>query len=233
MKGFLRSKLILSMIALIVMGGIFAVPLAHISHAQAAPTMTLHPASGTPGTVVIVTGSGWTPGRIVDIRFGNSGPSIATPTVASDGTFSTTITIPSNAALGPLSINADEAGVNAAANFTVTPIPTPVPTPIPPQAKDCKEDHTLPQTCAKQISKDTGTDLAGDLVDRLGKVDKGVLCLLAIRAALVPYAMLAVIVYDSNCTDTLSEGAVQGYYLVLCISNSICRDQLIHHPLGS
>jgi hypothetical protein len=100
------------------------------SHALAAPTIKLNPTSGPGDTPVTVTGSGWRPGRVIDIRIGTSGPSIATPTVASDGTFSTTITIPSDAT-GQLTISADDAGVTATATFTVTPIPVPVPTPAP------------------------------------------------------------------------------------------------------
>src|SRR5947208_16763374 len=90
------------------------------AHAQAAPTIILNPTSGPGGTVVTVTGSGWVPGREVFMRFGTSGPSIATPIVASDGTFSTTVTIPSNAMLGPLTISGDQAGVTKTATFTVT-----------------------------------------------------------------------------------------------------------------
>src|SRR5438093_879278 len=126
MKGFLKPKLILPLVTVVLLAAAILVPLAgkaiH-SHAQAAPTITLKPTSGPPGTVVIVTGSGWTPGREVFIRFGTSGPSIALPIVASDRTFSTTITIPANAASGPLTISGDQAGVTAQATFTVTTSP--------------------------------------------------------------------------------------------------------------
>jgi hypothetical protein len=128
MKRFLKWKLILPLLPLFIVASAIFGPLAEniiAVRAQPAPTITLHPTSGPPGTVVTVTGSGWTPNRLIDIRFGTSGPSTVTLTTASDGTFSTTVTIPSNAALGSsITISADLAGVTALATFTVTHAPT-------------------------------------------------------------------------------------------------------------
>jgi hypothetical protein len=124
MKRFLRSKLFLSLAAFVMIAAAVTIPLSSNyirAHAQGVPSISDNPTSGPPGTVVTVTGSGWSPGGTVDVRlFSFSGPTSAHATVASDGTFSTTVTVPSNTPLGPFTIFADEAGVKATTTFTVT-----------------------------------------------------------------------------------------------------------------
>jgi hypothetical protein len=95
------------------------------------PTLTLNPISGPAGTVV--TGSGWPLNTVVDIRFNSTMISIVKPTVASDGTFTATFTVPQGAVVGPKNIDADEEATpqSVATTFTVTPLSVPVPPPSP------------------------------------------------------------------------------------------------------
>jgi hypothetical protein len=67
---------------------------------EAQPTITVDPAEGTPGTEVTVTGSGWIPGDTIFIHFAVAGNQIAQATVADDGSFVASFTIPSDAEIG-------------------------------------------------------------------------------------------------------------------------------------
>lgn len=117
----------------------------------------INPNSGPPGTVVTVSGSGWTPGSTNnEIHWDSqSGPLLGTFSANNNGAFTTTITIPSGVTGGGHGIWACDRCHSmilirpprwASATFTVilpptftpTPRPTPTvtPTPIPPSECD-------------------------------------------------------------------------------------------------
>jgi hypothetical protein len=56
--------------------------------------VTLQPSFGPDGTFVTATGCGWTPGSQINVSWDNE-ELLATTTVAPDGTFSVTFTVPS------------------------------------------------------------------------------------------------------------------------------------------
>jgi hypothetical protein len=96
------------------------------------PTITLTPASGTMGTPVTITGTGWVPGAtgIVSINCLNAVGTVLTMVSAvpeSDGSFTAALTIPSTAGAGPAIIfftAADSAAVGNVAinqNFSLLP----------------------------------------------------------------------------------------------------------------
>jgi hypothetical protein len=85
------------------------------AHAQPAPTITLNPTEGPPGTEVTVQGSGWTAGDIVSIQLG--GPESGAPfnevaqaTVDQQGNFTTTFTVPADANIGDQVVAAEPPG---------------------------------------------------------------------------------------------------------------------------
>lgn len=82
----------------------------------------LTPGSGSAGTTVLASGSHFTAGQLVQLRWDSSvGPLLASTTVGSDGAFTATVTIPSDASVGPHSIWAVSAGNNLATTpFTVS-----------------------------------------------------------------------------------------------------------------
>ncbi|MGH2596819.1 MAG: hypothetical protein ACRDH7_12750 [Actinomycetota bacterium] len=89
-------------------------------------SMSLSAASGLRGSSVLITGTGFTVGGTVRLQFVDSA-SVRTlvaknVAVASDGTFSVTVTIPASAALGAGKFNANEkvSAQRAKAPFTVT-----------------------------------------------------------------------------------------------------------------
>jgi hypothetical protein len=92
------------------------------------PSITLRPNRGPPGSPVAVTGSGFTPGGRVDIRFGRSpnvpitSRPIATITASPTGTISKTVPVPSKAPKGILYVMAtDSTAQNSViVTFTVT-----------------------------------------------------------------------------------------------------------------
>jgi hypothetical protein len=88
-----------------------------------ASSVMLNPSSGPPGTQVTAIGSGWTSGDPIQVQL-DSGSVNASTTVAGDGTFTVSFTVPANAALGPFSINFVDPTGNLAtfipATFTVT-----------------------------------------------------------------------------------------------------------------
>ena len=64
--------------------------------------VTISPASGPPGTTVTAAGSAWPAGDQIQAIWGStSGPDVGSPvTVSSNGTFTLSFTVPTNAALG-------------------------------------------------------------------------------------------------------------------------------------
>jgi hypothetical protein len=87
-----------------------------------APPIILSPTSGTPGSTVGVTGSGFPPGETVRIRVDGATQSI-TPnpaTVANDGTFSLTFPFAPYAAAGPRTVTAQAGLALGTATFTAT-----------------------------------------------------------------------------------------------------------------
>jgi len=137
MKRFLKPKLILPLVASVLLAGtIFGTLAGNIFPARAqAPccSITVSPTSGSPGTVVTVTGAGWTSGDTVNISISPAElTTLASATVAGDGTFTVSFTIPANEPQGNQFVDAiNTAGDQTAqAPFTVTP-PTPTPTPSP------------------------------------------------------------------------------------------------------
>ncbi len=84
-------------------------------------SITVKPTQGPPGTVVTVTGSGWTPGNVVDISLSSSVTILTKATVAGDGTFTTSFAVPENAATGQQFVDAKDetTGETAQASFTV------------------------------------------------------------------------------------------------------------------
>jgi hypothetical protein len=67
---------------------------------EAQPAITLDPTEGPAGTQVTVTGSGWIPGDTVYIHFAIAGNEVAQATVADDGSFVVSFTVPSDAEIG-------------------------------------------------------------------------------------------------------------------------------------
>lgn len=89
------------------------------------PTITRSPTSGPKGTVVTVTGTGFSSSLAVDLSFGSLGV-IGSTTADSNGAFSTTITVPSNASPGANTLSVtDGAGLATdpanVVSFTVSP----------------------------------------------------------------------------------------------------------------
>lgn len=103
------------------------------------PSITANPTQGTPGTEVTVTGNNWTTGDVIDISLSTSSSILTKATVASDGTFSASFTVPQDAVTGTQFVNAKDetTGQTAQTSFTViSPIPT-----------FCKGANTANLTC--------------------------------------------------------------------------------------
>jgi streptogramin lyase len=85
------------------------------------PSITANPTQGSPGTAITVTGSSWASGDVVDISLSPSVSVLTKATVAGDGTFSTSFTVPANAATGSQFVNArdETTGQTAQAPFTI------------------------------------------------------------------------------------------------------------------
>lgn len=83
-----------------------------------APSFSISPSEGVPGTIVIATGFGFEPDETVQVTF--SGSSIATTTASSTGAFSITVVVP---ALGPGSYSlggvGETSGASASSSFTL------------------------------------------------------------------------------------------------------------------
>lgn len=84
-------------------------------------SISVNPTQGAPGTVVTVMGVGWTPGDTVDLSL-DAVSTLATATVAGDGTFTATITIPTGTTGGKHFVDAINAAgdTTAQAPFTAT-----------------------------------------------------------------------------------------------------------------
>jgi hypothetical protein len=94
-----------------------------VAPAACACTVTLSPVSGIRGSVVSVTGSGFTPSSTVNLTFLDAAlVRTVLPTVQTGvrGRFATTITIPMSAALGHGAVVASEGTHRARAGFLVT-----------------------------------------------------------------------------------------------------------------
>ncbi|HMK62336.1 MAG TPA: IPT/TIG domain-containing protein, partial [Acidimicrobiales bacterium] len=95
--------------------------------------ITLSPTSGTVGTSVTISGSGFTPGGTISqttgVTFGGSDVTLnASQTVSSTGTWSATFTVP-NASHGSQAVTAtDSSGVSTSTTFSVTAAVTLSPT---------------------------------------------------------------------------------------------------------
>ena len=108
---FKKIKAVAVVIALV------ASQVAVISLAHAGAYLTLNSFSGTPGTILNVTGGGWTAGDTIDIYVGAvSGTPAATATVGNDTTISTNVTVPVSEMQGPLPI----IGVDTMNSFQAT-----------------------------------------------------------------------------------------------------------------
>jgi hypothetical protein len=89
-----KSNLIRSVIPLsIFVFSLLVVGLATMPAASAAPSITLDPTSGPPGTIVHITGSGYTANGEIDTELWN-GTSAYTFTADDHGTLDTTVTVP-------------------------------------------------------------------------------------------------------------------------------------------
>lgn len=129
----------LSRPCLIVVGLVLILSLVYYSPsvAQAAPTISLSPKSDVAGTVVAVTGSGWIPNIVAppnQIHWNSKdGMLLGEFTPATDGSWTTRISIPATAAPGDHEIWActrcNSKPVWAMATFKVISTPTPFPTP--------------------------------------------------------------------------------------------------------
>jgi hypothetical protein len=87
--------------------------------AQSAPTTSLNPTEGPPGTEVTIQGSGWVAGETVIIQFAISChgdnltfSEVAQVTVGDGKTFVTTFTVPVDAAIGEQKVIAGTAAVS-------------------------------------------------------------------------------------------------------------------------
>ena len=85
------------------------------------PTVAVSPNPVPAGKPVIVTGSGWTPGDVIDISLSTSASVLTKATVAGDRTFSASFTVPQNAATVTQFVNAKDetTGQTAQASLTV------------------------------------------------------------------------------------------------------------------
>jgi hypothetical protein len=103
-----------------------------ISIYRQAPTITLDPTEGPPGTEVTATGSGWPAGHEVSVQW-EDGTELATPAVADNGDFTVSFTVPDDAAEGQhpidfVSFPPEGEAYVISASFTVTaPSGTPPP----------------------------------------------------------------------------------------------------------
>jgi len=101
------------------------------SFASAAPTITLNPTSGPAGTVVQVTGSGYTPNGDIDATLWN-GTSAYTFTADANGQLSTTETVPPVApGLYQFIVTDSTTQSSTTTQFTVTQESGASPTPTP------------------------------------------------------------------------------------------------------
>ncbi len=93
-----------------------------IGRVNLSSNITVSPSTAPQGTLVTINGSGWTSGDVVDISLSTSVSVLTKATVANDGTFSASFTVPNNAATGTQFVNAKDetSGQTAQTPFTVT-----------------------------------------------------------------------------------------------------------------
>ena len=75
----------------------------------AAGYLTLSSFSGTPGTVLTVSGGGWSANSSVNLFLNRASVSSASATTSSDSNFSTTLVVPANSPQGPFAIDGEDA----------------------------------------------------------------------------------------------------------------------------
>lgn len=128
MKMFLKSKLMFLALggALLIMA-LTAVALnsPNVSHAAPAAMISLNPAKVAAGAKVTVTGSGWTAGHVVNLNLDKSATVLASATVASDGTFEATLTVPATGTVGMHSVVAVDKATKVVVKATLTVIASP------------------------------------------------------------------------------------------------------------
>ncbi|MEM2759964.1 MAG: IPT/TIG domain-containing protein [Nitrososphaerales archaeon] len=88
--------------------------------ASAAPSITISPASGPPGTNITVIGTGFGPNSLVSIIF-DSNRFLGEQQSDNNGAFTTTVTIPSDVSAGTHTVIANQGGLTSnTVQFTVT-----------------------------------------------------------------------------------------------------------------
>jgi hypothetical protein len=93
----------------------------------AAADLTVTPGEGPPGSELIVSGTGFQPGKQVKVRWdGDAFP--GTVSIDGAGTFAVTITVPRDASVGPHAISVRETGRGPAPNATFMVVSATVPT---------------------------------------------------------------------------------------------------------
>ena len=111
---------------------LIAGPAVQAAVAQGASTAVITPVSGPPGSTVNASGANWTPGDHIQAEWGDDYSNLGSPVmVASDGTFTDSFAIPSNATLGSHQVLFwdQEGQYFEVANFDVTNTsPSPPPT---------------------------------------------------------------------------------------------------------
>jgi hypothetical protein len=85
------------------------------------PTIAINPTTGPKGSTVVVTGSGWVPGKVVTISLDSVAAQSVTPD--STGAIAGTITIPIDAAPGPHTITASDGSVGNSADAVTFTVP--------------------------------------------------------------------------------------------------------------
>ena len=103
--------------------------------AASAASITLDPISGTPGTVVHVTGSGFRPNKHFSVQWDGTGPPLASGKTDAKGGLSAWFSVPSDATPGEHTVEVREGPNRASAVFEVTspePPDEPTVTPEPP-----------------------------------------------------------------------------------------------------
>lgn len=120
--------------ALAVPLSLIAGPAVQAAVAQDGSTAVMTPASGAPGTTVKATGENWTPGDHIQAEWGDNDSNLGSPVVvASDGTFTDSFAIPSDATVGSHQVLFwdQEGQYFEVANFDVTSGSAPPPSSCP------------------------------------------------------------------------------------------------------
>ncbi|MDX1469575.1 MAG: hypothetical protein R3258_09545 [Acidimicrobiia bacterium] len=131
---------------------------------QVQPAISLSPDSGQPGSVFVVSGTGFTPGERVKVSWDGSNLG-GTVRVKDDGTFEYSGLAPEGAALGPHTVTAQGVGGNterASATFTVE---------APPTSTTASTAATTSTTATTQASKAAPVTTAASAPDTTVPVD--------------------------------------------------------------